>query len=87
MECDMNSKVSYKRAVKIAIPVILAVLLVTVVLQNREEVETRLVFFTIIMPQAALLGVLLVSGYLLGILTMLFVRRGNGQKESGADKW
>jgi uncharacterized integral membrane protein len=83
----MNSKESYKRAVKIAIPVILAIVLVTVVLQNREEVETRLVFFTITTPQAALLGVLLVSGYLLGILTMLFVRRGNGQKGNGADKW
>jgi uncharacterized integral membrane protein len=82
----MNSKVSYKRAVKIAVPVILAILLVTIVLQNREEVETRLVFLTITMPLAALLGVLLVSGYLLGIVTMLFVRRGNRQKGNGADK-
>lgn len=83
----MNSKMSYRRAFKIAIPVILAILLVTVVLQNREEVETHLVFFTITMPQAALLGVLLVSGYLLGILTMLFVRRGNSQKGDRTDNW
>ena len=82
----MNSKVSYKRAVKIAIPVVLTILLVTIVLQNREEVETRLVFLTITMPLAALLGVLLVSGYLLGILTMLFVRRGNRQEGNGPDK-
>jgi len=70
------------RGVKIAIPVVLAILLVIVVLQNREDVETHLLFFTVTMPQVALLGVILVAGYLLGIITMLFVRRGNSRNET-----
>ena len=78
----MKQKMSYKRVVKIAIPVILAILLVTVVLQNREEVETHLLFYTVTMPQAALLGVILVAGYLLGIVTLIFIRRGNGRRET-----
>jgi len=82
----MKQNMSYKRVVKIAIPVILAILLMTIVLQNREEVETHLVFYTVTMPQAALLGIMLMAGYLLGILTMIFVRRGNGRKEGKADK-
>lgn len=82
----MKQKMSYKRVVKIAIPVILAILLMTIVLQNREEVETHLVFYTVTMPQAALLGIMLMAGYLLGILTMIFVRRGNTRKEGKADK-
>ncbi len=82
----MKQKMSYKRVVKIAIPVILAILLMTIVLQNREEVETHLVFYTVTMPQAALLGIMLMAGYLLGILTMIFVRRGNGRKEGKADE-
>ena len=78
----MNQNTSYMRAVKIAIPVVLAILLVIVVLQNREDVETHLLFFTVTMPQVALLGVILVAGYLLGIITMLFVRRGNSRNET-----
>ena len=78
----MNQNRSYMRAVKIAIPVVLAILLVIVVLQNREDVETHLLFFTVTMPQVALLGVILVAGYLLGIITMLFVRRGNSRNET-----
>ena len=78
----MNQNTSYMRGVKIAIPVVLAVLLVIVVLQNREDVETHLLFFTVTMPQVALLGVILVAGYLLGIITMIFVRRGNSRNET-----
>ena len=78
----MNQNTSYMRAVKIAIPVVLAILLVIVVLQNREDVETHLLFFTVTMPQVALLGVILVAGYLLGIITMIFVRRGNSRNET-----
>ena len=76
----MNQEMSYKRVVKIAIPVVLAILLVIVVLQNREEVETHLLFYTVTMPQVALLGVMLVAGYLLGIITMIFISRGNSRK-------
>lgn len=82
----MKSRMSYKRAARIAIPVILAIFLVIVVLQNRAEVETRLVFYTVTMPHAALLGIILVAGYVLGILTMLFVYRGNGRNQKGLDR-
>ena len=78
----MKQKMSYKSVAQIAIPVVLAILLVTVVLQNREEVETHLLFYTVTMPQAALLGVILVAGYLLGIATIIFVRRGDGRRET-----
>jgi len=55
--------------VKIIVAAIVALLIVIVVLQNTEVVETQILFTTISMPRAALLFGTLVIGYALGILT------------------
>ena len=59
-----------KTQLKVAAAVILSVLIVIVVLQNTESVETRLLFVTIAMPRAVLLFVTLVVGFVLGMIAM-----------------
>ena len=53
--------------------VILIVLMLVVVLQNTEEVETKLLFITITMPRAALLALTLLIGIVVGMLISLGV--------------
>jgi uncharacterized integral membrane protein len=47
---------------------ILALLIVIVILQNTEAVETRLLFVTVTMPRALLLMITLVVGFAIGII-------------------
>lgn len=54
---------------KIVVAAVLAILILIVVLQNTEAVETRILFTTITMPRAALLFGTLVVGFVVGILT------------------
>lgn len=70
-----------KRIRLIAI-LVLAVLVVIVVLQNTEPVETRLLFATVSMPRAVLLFTTALIGYAMGILTSLVWMRGQGQANS-----
>jgi uncharacterized integral membrane protein len=53
---------------KIAVAAIVAVLLIIVILQNTQQVETRLLFVTIAMPRAVLLITALVVGFVIGLL-------------------
>jgi lipopolysaccharide assembly protein A len=48
---------------------VVALLVVIVVLQNTQSVETKLLFFTVTMPNAALLFGTLVIGFAIGVLT------------------
>lgn len=54
---------------KIVVVALLAVLIVVIVLQNTEVVETKILFTTISMPRAALLFGTLISGFVIGVLT------------------
>lgn len=54
---------------KIAGIAILALLVLIVVLQNTQSVDTRILFMTITMPRAALLFGALVIGFVIGIFT------------------
>lgn len=58
---------------------VLAVLVVVVVLQNTDAVETRLLFVTVTMPRAVLLFSTGLIGFALGILTSLVWMRKQGQ--------
>ena len=58
-----NSKL---KAVGIAVIVLIVVV---VVLQNTQAVETKLLFFTVTMPRAALLFGTLIIGFAIGVLT------------------
>ena len=55
--------------IQIVVGAILAVLVVIIVLQNTEQVETKLLFMSVTMPRAALLFGTFVVGFALGALT------------------
>ena len=55
--------------VKITAVVVVTVLLIVVVLQNTQSVETKLLFVTIAMPRALLLFVTLLVGFVVGFVT------------------
>ena len=48
--------------------VVVSVLAVILVIQNTEQVETRLLFVSVTMPRAILLAVTLVGGFVIGLL-------------------
>lgn len=55
---------------KIAAIALLALFVLIVVLQNTESVETKILFFSITMPRAALLFGALVVGFIVGVFTV-----------------
>ncbi len=62
--------------VKIVLAAVLAIVLFVVILQNTETVETRLLFVSIAMPRAALLFLMLLIGFVIGLLAAFsFSRR------------
>lgn len=69
-------------AVKLGAILVLAVLVVIVVLQNTQAVETRFLFATIVMPRAVLLLVSAAIGFVLGVLvSLLVIRKRRRQSE------
>ena len=54
--------------VKIVIATLLGIVILIVVLQNTEVVETKLLFMSVSMPRAALLFGTLLVGFALGVL-------------------
>lgn len=55
--------------IKIIAMAVLALLVLVVVLQNTEAVETKVLFLTVTMPRAALLFGALVIGFVIGVVT------------------
>ena len=60
---------------------VLTLLGTIIILQNTEQVETRLLFLSITMPRAILLMGTTLIGFALGILVSLFFQRKDHQKE------
>ncbi len=60
---------------------ILTLLGIIIILQNTEQVETRLLFLSITMPRAILLMGTTLIGFALGILVSLFFQRREQPKE------
>jgi uncharacterized integral membrane protein len=54
---------------KIVAVALTALLVVVVVLQNTQAVDTKLLFLTVTMPNAALLFGTLIIGFAIGVLT------------------
>jgi len=54
---------------------ILTLLGVIIILQNTEQVETKLLFLSIAMPRAILLMVTTLIGFALGVLVSFFFQR------------
>ena len=59
------------KKLRLIMTLVLAVLVIIVVLQNTEAVETQLLFATVTMPRAVLLLTTALIGFALGILTSL----------------
>ena len=60
---------------------ILTILGVIIILQNTEQVETKLLFLSIAMPRAILLMGTTLIGFALGILVSFFFQRKEKPKE------
>jgi uncharacterized integral membrane protein len=54
---------------KLVASAVLALIVVVVVLQNTQAVETQLLFVTLILPNAALLFGALIIGFAIGVFT------------------
>ena len=54
--------------VKIIVATILGILILVIVLKNTESVETTFLFYSVMMPSAALLFGTLLVGFALGVL-------------------
>ena len=65
---------------RVILGVVLATLVIVVVLQNTEEVSTRILFFSVAMPRAVLLFVTLLVGFILGMVVATRLDRDNGPK-------
>lgn len=59
----------------IAIAAIAALLVLIIVLQNTEAVNTKLLFVTVAMPRAALLFGTMIVGFVLGMITCSWMTR------------
>ena len=60
---------------KLIIAAIIAILVIIVVLQNTQAVETKLLFMEVSMPRAMLLIVTLLIGFVLGLIAASAIRR------------
>ena len=60
---------------------VLAIIVVIVVWQNTEEVETHFLLATVTMPRAVLLGTTTAIGFVLGILVSLIVHYRRRSRE------
>jgi uncharacterized integral membrane protein len=56
-------------ALKVVTIAVIALVAVIVVLQNTQAVETKLLFLTVTLPNAALLFGTLIVGFAIGVLT------------------
>ena len=57
--------------VKLIAGLVLVAVILVVVFQNKQPVETKLLFLTLTMPRAALLGLTMLIGIAVGILVTL----------------
>ncbi|MEM7698654.1 MAG: lipopolysaccharide assembly protein LapA domain-containing protein [Verrucomicrobiota bacterium] len=66
---------------KLIAALVFATIIAIIIFQNTEPVETRLLFFTVTTPRAALLAFAALLGFGLGIIASLLVTRRAAKKE------
>lgn len=66
---------------KVSLAVVLILLVLIVIFQNREPVETKFLFASIIMPRAALLTVTMLIGIAAGMLLSLGLVKKHHRKD------
>jgi uncharacterized integral membrane protein len=67
--------------VKIILIIVVLSLAVVISLQNKQEVETKILFTTITMPRVLLLFSALTLGFLIGLITASLLRRKSGKSK------
>jgi len=65
--------------VKIILIILFLSLALVVALQNKQEVETKILFTTITMPRVLLLLSTLTLGFFIGLITASLIRRKSGK--------
>ncbi len=70
------------RKLRLIVALILALLILVVVLQNTEAVETQLLFATVTMPRALLLLTSVSVGFALGVLVALIWMRPGTRRDA-----
>ena len=68
--------------VRLIAAAVVALLLIILILQNTEPVETRLLFATVSMPRALLITITALSGFMIGVLAALIFSRKNGPAQN-----
>ncbi|MBN2029887.1 DUF1049 domain-containing protein [bacterium] len=63
------------KKIKQILMLIVTCLILIIIFQNLQYVETRILFFTIILPRSVLLFFMALIGFVLGIMTSFFLRR------------
>jgi uncharacterized integral membrane protein len=63
------------RNFKLITAFVLAILVAILVIQNREPVETHLLFATVVMPHAVLIFIASAAGFALGVLLTISLKR------------
>ena len=66
---------------KLIIALVFTTLIIVIIVQNAESVETDILFLTITMPRAALLAFAGLLGFGLGILVSLLLARKTSKKD------
>lgn len=69
------------KKVKIVLIILILSLVVVVSLQNKQEVETKILFTTITMPRVLLLLSTLTLGFFVGLITASLIRRKSGKSK------
>jgi len=68
---------------KLVTALVLAVLGLTVVLQNTAPVETRLLFWTVSMPRAFVLLIVATAGFIVGVVVSLLRVKNKRDRAAG----
>lgn len=71
------------KKIKIAIILIVSLLSLILFIQNRQMIETKLLFVTISMPLALLLILTFIMGSILGLVIASYVLRESRKRDEG----
>lgn len=67
---------------KLVFAAIVAIILIILIVQNREDVEIRLLVATVTMPRALLIAITALFGFAIGVLASLAFSRQRGREKS-----
>jgi uncharacterized integral membrane protein len=72
--------------IKHILVLIISVLILIIIFQNLQYVETRILFLTITLPRSVLLFIMAAIGFLLGIMTSFLFKRKKKSKSPSSEE-